>query len=335
MSTHPLDKEPKWAYYQPVIELKSSIVKVPKKGGHVSVRSVTGKASCREGLITYLRRDLILKTAKTIKSKKDLRWSRVPAQYELQHKLSLEHERNKEVGRTTFSISSQPITPNRSPPSIKFLHLTDAIIGPIALLINPDRPRGCCRSSVAKRNVFDIRDPCKKPRKMYVWEGVDNTVLYSPALVAIFAGLYRQCMLLYRAGYTSKILSEVDRNQVRRIIDRNDEIAAREMIRKLKPWIEVPVPKSGTYTNFPFPMGQIGRLDNLLQAIEKHGPHKVFSENFLNSWGLASQINNCYYGSGGGVWRAWGHKGRTTKVYRNMVELASGKARSRPAPRGD
>lgn len=321
MAAHPLRKDPNWRFAQPSIAVQSSLVAIGPTSPKGKPFLIKGASGCREGTIHNLRTQLLGKLCQREKLKKRNPYTSWEAMgYRLTNTIDLEDPRNKEAGRTTLFIHKQAIG-NRA--YRKFLHMADAIMGPIGVLINPDRPRGCCKISTAHNARTN----------QLVWHGVDNTILYSPALIAMFAGLYRQCALLSRAGYADEVLSIVDRNWIRETIERADEESAREIIQLLKRWIETPVPRHGYRTNTVFPMGYFSRLVQVSRAIEKHGPRAVFSSDFENSWGLTQAKINSYAGVHRGLWSAWG----TTKVgnstYQKIAALSRSRKRNRPACR--
>jgi len=182
MAAHPLRKDPKWRFEQPAVAVKSSLVAIGPGKPKGRTHSIIGSSVCREGTIQNLRMKILRSVGR-----RDLAprytWSSAN-RWRVIHKADLEDLRNKRPGRTTISIHRSERAVGPAPR--KFLHVADAIMGPIGVLINPDRPKGCCTASTA-HNVGT---------RELVWHGVDNTILYTPALVAMFAGLYRQCALM-------------------------------------------------------------------------------------------------------------------------------------------
>lgn len=318
MAGHPLRKDPRWRFRQPSVAVKSAYTLVNPKTKSRRLTAISGSSVCREGTIGTLRRAFVRKIARA---------GPHPRGWGIRHvknrEVDLLDPRAKRAGRTTLTISAGSV--GRS--IRNFLYVADAIMGPIGVLLNPDRPRGCCCPSVLVKDAN---------RRGISWEGIDNTILYSPALVSMMSGLYRQCALLCEAGYAKEILSQVDRREVRRIIERNDTVAAREMIRRLRRWIEVPIPRGGCKDNMPFPFGYFYRLNQVISAVEKHGTHAVFSRGFLASWALSPQrIRRDGLYSGGasrGMWSSWGDR-KKTKAYQQIADLAKGRKRSRPAPK--
>ncbi len=320
MATHPLREEPKWLFSQPIVTVRSSLVAVPLAGeSRRRVEAVNGGSTCREGTILDLRQSMRSKITREEVVRRHVGWGdgHIAAQkYHRTHDVDLEDQRNKRAGRTTLSISKHALG-GRS--FKQFLQVADAIVGPIGALINPDRPRGCCKAST------------NMEKGLLVWHGVDNTILYSPALVSMFAGLYRQCALLCKAGYAEEILSIVDRREIRRIIDHADGEAALEVVKELRQWIEVPVPRYGYKTNMPFPMGYFSRLEQISRAVSKHGARAVFSKDFLSSWGLTSRSISRRSGAKRGLWAAWGTTKEGSATYQKIAKLSRSRKRSRAA----
>lgn len=285
-------------------------MKTKKKHSYI----ISGSSTCREGIIYQLRRKLSNRIS-TLKA------TRSPYGFMSQVRIinsyiDLEDLTNKQPDKTWIHISKASIG---KCPKQKFLHVTDAIIGPLALLINPDRPRRSCLIST----LHNTQDQGLK------WRGVDNSILYSPALVAIFTGLYRQCATLCRIGYASQILEYVDRKTVVQIIQQNNVQEAKKMIKLLQSWVVVPVPRNGNRTNIAFPLGYFSRLNTICRAVEKHNTHKVFSKGLLISWRLKHRFINDHYATINGQWSAWGSSKLGSKVYQDISKLS----RTRSAPR--
>lgn len=326
MGTHPLQGDFNWVHVQPSIMVRSSFVAIPRneEKHKPEVRSVSGTSICREGIIHHLRRGLISGTCSK-KTNRHGTWSWMKTRtYTHTHDFDLEDSRGKKPGSTALSINPIMIGAKRAERQ-RFLHLADAIIGPIGVLINPDRPRNSCPSSTIASRLRGGR---------LIWYGVDNTILYSPALVAVFSGLYRQCALLCRAGRADETLSLVDRREIRRIMADNDEVAAQEIVKRLRRWIEVPVPRRARHTNVAFPKGYFRRLEQITRAVRKHGTKAVFEDDLRNSWGLTktSYSEGEYsYSSKKGLWSVWGTNEKETTSYQRIVELSRSRRKVRPA----
>ena len=346
---HPLRKEPKWQYAQPVVTVKTSLVAVGPGAVRGRVYKVQGAGGCREGTIHNLRQALLHKVTRNMPVQRGnphgFSWR--SSIRRVTHEVNLEDLRNTRPGLTTLAIrrgAIVPISPTAARSSVrryrsgarnraarnqsdvtnqeavKFLHVADAIMGPIGVLINPDRPQGCCKASTT-RNAG---------KNLLVWHGVDNTILYSPALVAMFAGLYRQCALLCKAGYADEILSVVDRSWIRETIEKVDEESALEIVQAMKKWIEVPIPRHGHRSNMVFPPGYFTRLLQISRAVEKHGPRAVFSEGFVKGWTLSARQVNGYGQAQRGLWTVWGTAKNGNGEYQKISKLSRSRKNHRP-----
>lgn len=157
-----------------------------------------------------------------------------------------------------------------------FVHLCDAIIGPITVLLNPDRYEG---------NWWETSVEEAMENGALRWYGVDNTALAHPALVSLYAGLARQCALMSRCDIADEILI-VDRQDVRACLTNSDPVLALRLARKMQRWIAVPAPRGANTSNLPVPVGSFSKIPALHKAIYKHGYGRTFGRNFTAGWGV-------------------------------------------------
>ncbi len=165
-----------------------------------------------------------------------------------------------------------------------FIHFCDAIIGPITVLLNPDRFQGNWWETSVEEALRRNQDSCLR------WYGVDNTVIAHPALVSLYTGLARQCALLARCNIRDEVLRSIDRKELRACLTQSDPEAALRIAKTMRRWIEVPVPKYGDASNIPVPIGGFKKIPALHKAIYKHGFDKTFGRQFHEGWALGQSI---------------------------------------------
>ncbi len=172
-----------------------------------------------------------------------------------------------------------------------FLDVCDAVVGPLTVLLNPDRYQG---------NWWTTRiDECltgKKRSGMLHWYGVDNTCIAHPALTSLYAGLVRQCAYIARTGVVDQIREDVEGMGLEECLNESDEVQALRIARKLQRWISVPALKHGGTSNNPVGCGTFPKIVALHKSIYAHGFEKTFNGSFLHGWGVATATGNKYNG---------------------------------------
>lgn len=172
-----------------------------------------------------------------------------------------------------------------------YLNLCDAIVGPITILLNPDRYQG----NWWKTSV----EESKAGNGMLRWYGVDNTCVAHPVLASLYSGLVRQCAYIARTDLVDKVLSDVEGLDLRKCLTDSDEEAALKIVKKMRRWIAVPRPKGGGPSNVPVGVGTLPKIIALHKSIYAHGFERTFGSDFLNGWGAGRPGYNYGYGVNG------------------------------------
>jgi hypothetical protein len=291
---HPLRSSgDRWQFSQPNLGYEAKYVSVDKKGKR-EVRSLRHLSTCREGVISRTRKefqDLLC----TTKSNGTKAWNFDFEQSETV--IDLADPAAKGAGDTKMLVNASMLNKNQH---AQFLEVADYIVGNVCVLLNPgDRPEG----EWWRTDPNNCLVPDAAGANCVGWNGSDNFFLHHPALASIVTGLYRQALLLTKAGCGEEILATVDRSKVDKALTTGSWRQALANCKKLRNWIEVYTP-GGSYTvNFPFPEGYWLRFMRLHQALRRHGYQAVFDQDFLASWNLLSKNSNW-----SGMYSFWGSK---------------------------
>lgn len=171
-----------------------------------------------------------------------------------------------------------------------YLDICDAVVGPITVLLNPDRYQG----NWWKTSV----EESKQRNNMLRWYGVDNTCIAHPVLASLYSGLVRQCAYIARTNLADQVRADVEGLGLRKCLIASDEDAALNIVKKMKRWIAVPGPKGGRSSNVPVGVGTLPKIIALHTAIYKHGFEKTFGASFTDGWGAGRPMS---WGYGYGV----------------------------------
>lgn len=177
-----------------------------------------------------------------------------------------------------------------------YLDVCDAVVGPITILLNPDRYQGnWWKSTVAES---------KQGNNMLRWYGVDNTCVAHPVLASLYSGLVRQCAYIARTSLADRVRSDVADLNLRKCLTDSDEEQALVIVKKMQKWIAVPAPKGGGTSNIPVGIGTMPKILALHKAVYAHGFEKTFGASFTDGWG-AGRVHGHGYGydvvGGGGA----------------------------------
>ena len=181
-----------------------------------------------------------------------------------------------------------------------FLDVCDAVVGPLTILLNPDRYQG-------NWWVTEIGDALegRKRSGLLRWYGVDNTCIAHPALASLYAGLVRQCAYIARTGVVDQIRKDVEGMGLEECLNESDEVQALRIARKMQRWISVPVLKGGGTSNIPVGCGTFPKIVAMHKSIYRHGFEKTFNAPFLSGWG----VNNAHGHKYNGIHTFMGQKG--------------------------
>lgn len=165
------------------------------------------------------------------------------------------------------------------------VHAVNSLVSLPALLLNPDRYTGDWWEQTESQMMVVTRNSRYYEEPTFEYWGADNSILQHPALVSIMFGLFRQAVVLHKAGMVHDLERVVSPKAVRTALFNSDEKAALKLVQKLEPWIFCPT--ANTY----FPISGPGKWElflNLHKALYKHGFTAVFGE-VENAWELASR----------------------------------------------
>lgn len=320
---HFLSGNPCWYFAQHVVGIRAPIHVIPddtKK--RKTKRAISGESSCREGLVHGVRRCLQRAMTRSSRSTGPYSWDR---RCELVSKADLTADVLKQPGEAYLYVANGHVINNLARPHPKagekrprpkywpgrwnsrypktqhyrgrmsqskvrdFLDFCDAIIGPVAVLMNPDRFEGNWWETTVQEAT--------ESRKGYMrWYGIDNTAIAHPALASLFTGLARQCAYLVRCDIKDLVLGDLDEAELEECLTNADPELALRLTKKMKRWIEVPAPRCASTANIPVPIGSFSKIPALHRAIYKHGFKKTFGRSFESGWAIRSGPY-AYYGT--------------------------------------
>lgn len=167
-----------------------------------------------------------------------------------------------------------------------FIDICNAVVGPLTVLLNPDRYQGNWWQTSIGECLAGQR------RSNYLnWYGVDNTVIAHPVLTSLYSGLVRQCAYIVRTNLADQIREDIEGMGLEECLNESDEVQALRIATKMKRWICVPPLKGGTTYNIPVGQRNFSKIISLHKAIYKHGFEETFKSCFLKGWGV---YNGCY-----------------------------------------
>lgn len=162
------------------------------------------------------------------------------------------------------------------------VHTVNSLVSLPALLLNPDRYTGDWWEQTESQIMVQTRH---SDEAVFQYWGADNSILQHPALVSIMFGLFRQAIVLHKAGMVQDLEKAVSPASVRTALFNSDEKAALKLVQKLKPWLY-----QGSANTY-FPISGPGKWElflNLHKALYQHGFTAVFGE-IESAWELASR----------------------------------------------
>lgn len=303
---HPLSENKDWTYTQPSIRVDVSyetrgLGPAPK----ITATSMTTSNTCRETLIYNIRQCFRQKLCKTNRDG----WQVTRSQT---HEARLRTPGACGPGRNSISIVKSDGQVWDARMGEQFIQVVDYIMGPVCVLLDPDRPKGTWWKEGGRPTIGQT----------LTWSGTTNWFLVHPVTVALFVGLYRQCYHLILAGEADKILAAVDSEKVEEVLTECSQKKALAIVKKTRPWIEVPVAPSGARKNYSFPLKTWRRLIRLQRAIRRHSYEEAFDQNFIDGW----QLVNENVGAGGvidGSFGFWGDEEKLTDAHRHLMQLGA------------
>lgn len=283
--------------------------------GKVQVHSINYGGSCREELI-WDTREYLQGRVVTWKKRRN-HWKRDAT---VVREMDLDHTSLKQPGMTHLWVNGEEdwegnykTVCRRTCCISKFPELLDAIVGPLAVALNPDRYQGDWWTTSPAEAVHGANE--------LRWYGTDNFFLRHPVLTSLMMGMFRQGILLFEQGYDEAILRAVNRKDVEDCLTNADPQLAMRLLTTLRPWIEVP--QKYLANNFSFPKGHWDRLRQLHRAIYRHGYDALFDADLQRSWNVAgSEEGQGRYDVSNGPMVYWGTTGnKVTVAGKRLVKL--------------
>jgi len=319
----------RWQYSQPNLGFKAKYVSIDREGKR-EVRTMKHLATCREGIISQTRADFQTVFC-TKKSNGTMSWNF--SFEESDAVIDLSDPTAKGPGDTLLLVNASMLNLKQHG---TFLRVADYLVGNVCVLLNPDeRSEG----DWWKTDLNNYLVPDTAGKNCVGWNGTDNFFLHHPALMSLVTGLYRQSLLLTKAGYGEEILGSLDPEKVDKALTTGSWRQALANCKKLRSWIEVYTPGGQYANNFPFPEGYWLRFMRLHQALRRHGYREVFDQDFVEGWNLLSKQFNWT-----GMYNFWGTKqgsdgpaGEQAQRRRHLMKLGKPKERKstsegKPAP---
>ena len=285
-------------YEQPFIGFRTQFRTVPIEGkGKVKTHKINYGCTCREELVWDSREFLQEKCVNW--KKKRGSWERTST---LVQTLDLNHASLKQPEATYLWVNGEEDYDGnyyrlcKKPCCIElFPEVLDAIVGPAAVLLNPDRYVGDWW--ITSPEEISEGDELR-------WYGTDNFFLRHPVLTSLMMGMFRQGVLLFQQDFSEAILKAVKKKDVEDCLTNADPVLAMRLMRSLRPWIEV---KNSRSDNFAFGKGHWNRLELLHRSIYKHGYQALFDADPQQSWNIGNATQGGgRYGVANGPMQYWG-----------------------------
>ena len=239
---------------------------------------------CREGLVWDVKEIFQDYTVEWARKASDS-WTRVPI---LQRTLDLDSAALKQPGRTFLFMGdddedSQLRAGYCARPCCvgERIETLDALVGPLAVLLNNDRYTGNWWTTSPKESGAVGNE--------VHWYGTDNFFLRHSTLLSLMMGMFRQAMLIFQQNLNSGLLKAVRRKDVENCLTNADPELAMRILTTLRPWAEVPCHPNTVGVHYPFPKGHWPYLRQLHRAIYKYGYDEVFGMNMEKSWQLGAE----------------------------------------------
>ncbi len=302
-SDHPLAQDKNWVFSQQDLGFQTQYVAIHDKSGKRQVRSIADAVNCRETVIHNIRQGLQGGLCQKVKTG-DGAWEFVFKQIK---SVDLADPATKEAGMTAMKIQRSVLNGVKNISSPDFVKVVNTVLGPMCVILATSRLEG-----EWWRTPEDETDK----NGFLWWWGSDNFFLQHPVLVSVTTGLYRQAALLYRAGYLDRIIESVDYKEVEECLSTGSKKHALEILRKTRPWIEVPSGVGGLNENYPFPQGYWQRMHRLQIGARRHGYEKLLDQDFSSGWNL--ELKGTQWT---GLYSFWGETGEYTPAHDRLMKL--------------
>jgi hypothetical protein len=305
---HPLIGNEKWFFNQPEVGFRAPYVAVDKAGKKTDLVLEVG-STCREGLINDARETFQsrLTNVREVNAAAS-NWKAERPELVEKQRVDLTQSKNAQLKLQWHPnwMKKDQFTQET------FLKVCDVVIGPVAVLLGPWRAEGEWWRTDPKE-----AEQLRGDQKYVFWNGTDNWFLAHPATAAIATGLYRQCFHLCGAGVAEEILNTISEEEIFEVMSTNSQKQALLLIKKTRPWIEVPVGENGHQINYAFPLGLWRRLIRLQRAIRRVGYEESLGQTFHEGWGTTGKFT--YNGAFG----FWGTEGELTDSHRHLMKVGA------------
>lgn len=317
---HPLVGNPKWIFNQPNVGFRARYVAVSAEGER-GVRLMQAATTCREGVINQMRQALqssLTNAEEYAAAKKKVGWS---------------DKAKGAVHKVVKRVDLEALDGKAEPTSLKiqwhecwmkdwkeasvetFIRVCDVVMGPVMVLLGPNRPIGPDWWRTDPETALESEG---KEDKYVHWYGSDNWFLAHPVTLSIVTGLYRQCFHLCLTGLADEIIATISQDEINAVMSTNDHRLALSLIKRTRPYIEVPAGVNGNRVNYPFALGFWRRLIRLQRAIRRVGYEEALGQNFATGWALISGE-----GEWRGVYNFWGDEGELTDNHRHLMRIGA------------
>jgi hypothetical protein len=303
---HVLTGNPLWRFSKPYVGFKTNYTTVEKNTDQRQVKALAIADTCRETVI-YNTREILRSTLTNVGNRS---MHSTPKEVRM---LDLSDPETSSSAALCVYIGGADQEKLR-----EFLHICDVVLGPVCVLLDPNRQKGTWWRTDPEAALVSIGPSA---RTYVAWQGSGNWFLAHPTLMAIATGLYRQCYQLFRAGMYDQINGLFQHGEVRRVMTARNRALALRMLRVTRPYIEVPAGEGGSSANYAFPAGKMRswrRLLRLQRAVIRHGYRETFDQTFGEGWGLAGSLYELT-----GVYDFWGEEGELTGAHKHLMKVGA------------
>lgn len=311
-----------WKFNQPELGFSSSYTAVntlPLESKKKNIFEVAASNTCREGVVTNTRGNF-QRNLTNLKELQGGSWrdNKPPLKVTAGIDLTAPEKKATELRiqwTEGFMVNWVGIPKGSEFPPELFLQVCDAVMGPVCVLLGPWRPQG----DWWKTNPAKARKIRANGGHYVGWKGSDNWFLAHPATVGIATALYRQCYHLCGAGLAEEIVKTLKRSEVEEVMSSGSQKLALQLVKRTRPYIEVPIGKGASRVNYAFAMGFWRRLIRLQRAIRLRGGYeKALGQDFAEGWNLLSKST-----AWTGLWRFWGDEEELTDHHRHLMKTGA------------
>jgi len=307
---HPLMDNPKWLFNQPDVGFRAHYVVIDEEGKNQNLVMEAG-STCREGVISDARETFQsrLTNAREVNAAANKGWESERPEWVHKRQVDLTQSKASQLRLQWHDAFFK----GEKFGVEEFIDVCDRVIGPVAVLLGPWRETGDWWQTDPGLAMQE-----KNEQNYVYWNGTDNWFLAHPATVGIATGLYRQCFHLCGAGLADEIIKSISEDEISEVMTNHSQKEALLLIKKTRPWIEVPVGENGGRINYAFPLGFWRRLIRLQRAIRRHGGYEAsLGQSFHEGW--ATTDGNNY----SGLFAFWGDEGELTDHHKHLMKMGA------------